>query len=785
MLPAVSHHHPPSLISQKTYIGLVNLALSYAERGWPVFPLHSPLPNNQCSCKNNDCKSIGKHPRTLRGLKDATTNIETITQWWKQWPEANIGIATGSPSKLVVLDVDHKHSGELSWQVWLLSNPIPPTVKVYSGAGYHLYFTSEKSFKSKVGVLTGVDIRADGGYIVAPGSLHGSLKRYAWSSDTVDNPIATLPESLEKLIQSDSNISPENVPQKLLIPEGERNITLTSLAGVLRKRGLTEETISQALMSFNNSICASPLDSKEINNIVKSISRYQNSNFQWGELKPIQSMNLSVPKLHENLIPSALRPWISDIADRMQVPLEFLAAPVIVTLSSIIGRQLGVYPKQEDDWLVVPNLWGAVIARPGFFKSPAISEAMKPLDILTKQASLKYEAEKILVKAKDEVLKAKIEGLKDSIKKVTRKGNDHEIPLLTENLEKVLKEIDENVIHERRYKTNDATIEKLACLLNENPQGILVVRDELSGWLKSMQKSGREGDREFYLEAWNGYGSYSVDRIGRGTLHVPALCVAIFGGLQPGKIEAYLTQAMKGSGDDGLLQRFQILVYPETPKKWRNVDRKPNLEAFNVAKEVFEAIASIKIKSDQNTKIPGLHFSEEAQTIFTKWRENLEKQLRTKDSTVPVFESHLAKYRSLVPSLALIFHLVENYKKASFDTTELIGADSVTLAIKWSDFLEAHAKKIYANALFPNLSAAHALASRIAKNELEDKASMRSIYRRHWTMLDSLDKLEAAISILEEANWVRVETVKVSSTTTEILRINPSLGSSELLTQFR
>jgi hypothetical protein len=113
----------------------------------------------------------------------------------------------------------------------------------------------------------------------------------------------------------------------------------------------------------------------------------------------------------------------------------------------------------------------------------------------------------------------------------------------------------------RRYKTEDATVEKIGDLLIENPQGILNHRDELSGWFRSLDKQGREGDRAFYLESWNGTGSFDVDRIGRGSIHIPALCLSILGGIQPGPLSSYVYQAVQGEqGADGLLQRFQLLI---------------------------------------------------------------------------------------------------------------------------------------------------------------------------------------------------------------------------------
>ena len=118
----------------------------------------------------------------------------------------------------------------------------------------------------------------------------------------------------------------------------------------------------------------------------------------------------------------------------------------------------------------------------------------------------------------------------------------------------------------RRYRTNDTTVEKLGELLKENPRGILIFRDELIGLLAALDREDRKSDRGFYLEAWNGYGNYHYDRIGRGTVSIENCCVSILGGIQPSKLLAYLHQARDALGNDGLLQRFQLLVYPDEPK---------------------------------------------------------------------------------------------------------------------------------------------------------------------------------------------------------------------------
>lgn len=161
-------------------------ALDYAQRGWAVFPVHTPTADGKCSCHRNNCDRIGKHPRIGSGRNGATIDSELIERWWSTWPEANIGIATGKESGLMVLDVDD--GGEDS----LTGKPLPDTVEQITGSGgRHLVYKrpdDDARYKTRVRFLPGLDSRADGGYIVAPPSLHESGKRYDWegSSDPTE-----------------------------------------------------------------------------------------------------------------------------------------------------------------------------------------------------------------------------------------------------------------------------------------------------------------------------------------------------------------------------------------------------------------------------------------------------------------------------------------------------------------------------------------------------------------------------------------------------------------------
>lgn len=126
---------------------------------------------------------------------------------------------------------------------------------------------------------------------------------------------------------------------------------------------------------------------------------------------------------------------------------------------------------------------------------------------------------------------------------------------------------------------NDATVEKLGELLNENPRGLLLVRDELPGFLSQMESEEYASDRAFYLEAFNGSGQFTYDRIGRGTVHIANCTVSIIGGVQPSRIAPIVRGAITGTSNDGLIQRLQLTVWPDPRTLWQWVDRHPDREA--------------------------------------------------------------------------------------------------------------------------------------------------------------------------------------------------------------
>ncbi|MSR84697.1 MAG: bifunctional DNA primase/polymerase [Candidatus Latescibacteria bacterium] len=162
-------------------------SLDYAQQlDWPVFPCHSITEGGACSCGKTGCSGPGKHPRTEHGLKDATTDPTQIRKWWEQYPDANIGIPTGAVSGFDVLDIDPRHGGDISLEVLEAQHgKLPETSEqITGGGGRHILFRHTPGLKSRNGVLPGIDIKADGGYILVAPSNHFSGRRYAWEESS-------------------------------------------------------------------------------------------------------------------------------------------------------------------------------------------------------------------------------------------------------------------------------------------------------------------------------------------------------------------------------------------------------------------------------------------------------------------------------------------------------------------------------------------------------------------------------------------------------------------------
>lgn len=467
----------------------------------------------------------------------------------------------------------------------------------------------------------------------------------------------------------------------------------------------------------------------------------------WPDPKPLPSGLPPVKAFDLDMLPSALADWVGDIAERMQAPAEFVAVPAMVAAGSVIGRKVGVRPQANTDWYEVPNLWGCIVGRPGVMKSPAVQQALRPLNRLQADARRDYDLALKQYESGELEREMREDARKAAMKKRLKDNPSADMSDLAS--------ADEEEPSLRRYVANDSSYQSLGELLIHNPNGLLVHRDELLSLLRSLDREDNVEARGFYLTAWNGTDDYCFDRIIRGTnLYVPSVTLSLIGSTQPGRLRDYATSAIRGgSGDDGLMQRFGLLVWPDISSDWQEHDREPSPAARAAAYAVFDRLdkmtpeAAGACHDPFDDSRPYLRFDEAGLAIFQEWRILHERRLRSGELH-PAVESHLAKYRKLIPSLALIHHLASGF-------TGPIGDLSVLSALAWGDFLESHAHRVYSAAIDRSAGNAREILRLLRKGDIEPRFRATEIHRRQRSGLTDIKDVNDALELLEEFGWLR------------------------------
>ncbi|WP_254492199.1 YfjI family protein [Bartonella sp. B1099] len=460
----------------------------------------------------------------------------------------------------------------------------------------------------------------------------------------------------------------------------------------------------------------------------------------WGELKPIESALLPVEPFNPLQLPMPFMDYIYDVSERQQAPLDFMAVSALCGLAAVIGNGVRVAPKQHDDWTIVPNLWGALIGQSSTYKTPAMKAALAPITRLQKE----WYKEWLKQKERQEI-EERLESLDKREKerqanKALKKGEcETARALLFETLSKDSAH-DDDV---SRFIVNDVTVEKLGELLKENPRGLLMVRDELSGFLANLERKEYQTDRSFYLTAFNGDDQFTYDRIERGTIFIPHVTLSMIGGIQPSRIIPIIQAMHRGINDDGLLQRFQMLVWPDETKEWQLVDRPPNQEGWQKYEGVFRSFRDKRLGSPEHPLI--MRFMPKAQEKFYEWLENLHREAKSGRFSESL-QSHVLKMPKTIASLALIFELLDSGR---FE----IGLYAITTALRWEKYLISHAKRLYAAGDTLTAERAKLIVERC--DCLPDVFTARDIYRRCWSSLKNKEAVTQALELLCRSNHLR------------------------------
>jgi len=431
--------------------------------------------------------------------------------------------------------------------------------------------------------------------------------------------------------------------------------------------------------------------------------------------QPIVQEMSDVPFNLDLIPPGVFGDWIHDIVYRDAYSPSACVAIASTAISSVLAKRINIYPlKNNEEWVVIPNFWGGVIAPPGSRKTFLFKTLLEPI----------YRHQQGLNERFDEEMK----------------GYDAD----KENLDKPIKE---------RVFLSDATPEALQVALQGNDSCVLYARDELAGLLKDLERQYNSGFGKFLLEAWSGDGVYSQTRITREDVYLKDYAISILGTIQPTPFFDFLNKS--NSDGDGFINRFQFLVKMLPPDIDDEHDEKPDLASKAGYAEVFQRIFSIPI----GEKI--VHFTDDAQKIFSEWRKSHQgKVVVEKNESL---SQHFAKYFSLVPSLALVHEAIQNPDYRLNGVFRDVGSSSVNWAISITSYLELVTRQLYGDSgssLAPEYVVAQKLLEKLRKrmNNNEVLVTERELKRSHKVKGDT-SFVHEAILILEDLGYLFKETV--------------------------
>jgi hypothetical protein len=369
-------------------------------------------------------------------------------------------------------------------------------------------------------------------------------------------------------------------------------------------------------------------------------------------------------------------------------------------MSALLGNCVRVKPKLYDSgWLESANLWTLVIGNPSTKKTPCLKAGMAPIKYLQKTDSAEHF----------------------------------------------------------NFIINDSTYQAACIKAEQNPTGILLFRDEIAGWLSHIDKSGHSQERSFYLEGFS-VTDHEQIRIKRDNVKIEDLTISVLGGTQPTKLLTMLRSRSDGTNNDGLFERFQLAVFPDT-NQTSYTDLKPDEEVLNDVNKIFVCLS--KLRTPNHFKVFG--FDQEAQILWNTWATDLkvlENSSHQEEQTV------LGKYPSLCGKFAVLFHLVAEAEgcndSENFQPSLKIAEESLEMAIKWVKLLWSHNKRIqHFGKYCEHDDKAELFLKRLTMIKSEP-FQLREVYRGAMHGLKTAKEARIGANELVERGYLKIKTVSVA-----------------------
>lgn len=454
-------------------------------------------------------------------------------------------------------------------------------------------------------------------------------------------------------------------------------------------------------------------------------------------IRPLPDTDMPpVEKFDPEFLPESIRGFVVDAADRMQAPIDFIAVASLVGAGALIGRKATIQPKQYDNWTLAPNQWGMVVGRPSAMKSPAISAALKPIRTIEQEMQANHKAALQDMEIERRFMTATEKARKQEWEKVAKIGDKARAAELMAQ-ESALS----NPPPEPRILINSQSSAKLGDMLAQSDNGLLMERDELAGWLAIL--SGKDGgeDRAFYLELYDRLTPYTHSTIGRGLTKMDHPILSIVGSIQPSKVGNVVKDAVSGTADDGLIQRFQLAVWPDGEEQFAYVDRVPEARAYARYMDAMRGLAGLPLPEGEATP---WKFTSAAQPMWVDWYTATNKRARGGEVTAAL-ESHLIKSPKSITGLALEFELLDG------GTSGTVGEVATMRALAFAEYLESHANRLYCAGQSGAIAGARVILDR--KDKLPDGFSARDVWKKSWRGVTQ-DNAEDALDLLIDHGYL-------------------------------
>ena len=490
-------------------------------------------------------------------------------------------------------------------------------------------------------------------------------------------------------------------------------------------------------------------------------------------LPPPEQQPWLAPELDPELLPDkhgARRYVVNAAAQIKDAPLQMVACSLLVGLSTVVANKVRVkVASKHEKHLIPPNLWGAVCAHSSAAKTPCIKAGLAPLLALDS-----YHAQRTAETAQQLAVdirsaQANARAAEKALDRAAEKNDSSEQAEAEQRLLQAQMQLTElaEQLHARCYLVNDVTPQRLVEMFAEQNYARLIFRDELAGLLMQFDESHFTGSKQLFLEAWNGWGRYTVRRK-IGDIHAEQLTLSLVGGITPEGLQEYVSQ--RGNSADGFLQRVQLFVLSSNKPRQRQ-DLPTDTEAENAIMKLFADLDKATPEQLRTAKTP---LGRDVVTLTADATRAALDVLTTLDSAVAQLaatqedlESHLVKYEALLYKLAYLLHLLNGGLGKPIDV------ESIELAAAWLAYLEPHAMRLYGVSEAEDKLVAK-LDKLIADGVVHDGMKFSQAYRKLKANTPR-EQLEPAFATLAARNILRIETVHTGKRPSEVLRLHPEL----------